>query len=115
MNNNNLKKLAKHLRQNSTDAERRLWLHLRASKLGYKFKRQAPIGNFIVDFVCLEKKIIIELDGGQHNQNNSAEAKRTAYLNQNGFRVLRYWNHAVLQYTDCVLEEIYNILINKNR
>ncbi len=69
MEKSTLRQHARDLRKNSTDAERHLWYHLRANRLGFKFKRQVPIGTYIVDFVCLEKRLIIELDGGQHIDN----------------------------------------------
>ena len=96
---------ARQLRKNMTDAERRLWYHLRARRfLGLKFRRQQPIGNYIVDFVCFEKKIIIEVDGGQHlEQQADYDAKRTSWLEGQGFRVFRFWNNDVLKDTDAVL------------
>jgi very-short-patch-repair endonuclease len=69
MDKSTLRQRARDLRKNSTDAEIHLWYHLRANRLGFKFKRQVPIGTYIVDFVCLEKRLIIELDGGQHMDN----------------------------------------------
>ena len=68
---------ARELRKNSTGAEKHLWYSLRANRMGYKFKRQVPIGSFIVDFVCIEKRLIIELDGGQHQTNQAYDAHRT--------------------------------------
>jgi very-short-patch-repair endonuclease len=77
---------ARRLRENSTDAERKLWRWLRARRLsGLKFRRQHPIGAFIVDFVCLERRLIIELDGGQHSTSASDDARRTRYLRKRGF------------------------------
>jgi very-short-patch-repair endonuclease len=87
---------ARTLREAMTDAERALWYRL----------RQQPIGNYIVDFVCLEAKLVIELDGGQHAKQVDANAQRTAWLESQDFRVLRFWKDAVLKETDAVLEEI---------
>ena len=88
---------ARKLRQNATDAERALWLQLRAARLGgHKFRRQAPIGRYIVDFVCFEASLIVEVDGGQHADRQRQDAQRTAWLASQGFRVLRFWNTEVL-------------------
>jgi very-short-patch-repair endonuclease len=90
---------AKSLRSNMTDAERRLWYFLRAHRFnGTKFKRQAVIGKYIVDFVCFEKHLVIEVDGGQH-ADNETDRRRTRWLEDQGFRVLRFWNNEVLQNT----------------
>jgi len=106
--------LAKILRKNMTDAERVLWQRLRNRQLGgFIFRRQKPIGPYIVDFVCLEKKIIIEVDGGQHALNTSADTIRGDYLNKKGYKILRFWNHDVLRDTDSVLEWIHKDLNEK--
>jgi very-short-patch-repair endonuclease len=98
---------ARTLRKKSTDAERLLWKNLRRRQLcAYKFRRQQPIGAYIVDFVCLEKKLIIELDGGQHTEQVEYDEKRSAWLRELGYRVLRYWNHDVLKSPDIVLVNI---------
>jgi very-short-patch-repair endonuclease len=98
---------AKHMRHVPTEAESTLWRHLRAEQLAdYKFKRQQPIGNFIVDFVCFAQKLVIEVDGGQHADMQARDEARTAWLQAQGFRILRFWNHDVLQRRDLVLEEI---------
>jgi len=89
-----------------TDAERQLWFLLRAHRCqGIKFKRQAPIGRFIVDFVGFEKRLVIEVDGGQH-ADSDADLQRTRWLRDQGFRVLRFWNNEVLNNTAGVLESI---------
>ena len=89
---------ARTLRKKMTDAERVLWRHLRNRQLGgWKFRRQHPIGPFIVDFVCIEKKLIIELDGGQHAKTVESDAKRTQFLEQQGYRVMRFWNNEIFQ------------------
>ncbi|WP_200872717.1 endonuclease domain-containing protein [Polycyclovorans algicola] len=99
-------KRAKALRTQQTDAEHRLWHHLRAGRfLGLKFKRQQPVGPYIADFICLGHRLIIEADGRQHNA-SPRDAARDAYLKAQGFRVLRFWNHDVLKDTDAVLEAI---------
>jgi very-short-patch-repair endonuclease len=102
-----LKKYAKELRSNMTDAERHLWCYLRAHRfLGLKFKRQKPMGAYIVDFICLECRLVIELDGGQHQDQVERDAERDRWLAEQGFRVLRFWNHEVLGETESVLEVI---------
>ncbi len=99
---------ARELRKASTDAEHRLWHHLRAKQLeGLKFRRQEQIGRFIVDFVCYEKLLIIEADGGQHAVELEKDEKRTLWLKSQGFHVLRFWNHDILTNTDGVLEVIW--------
>lgn len=105
--NPELKEAALFLRQNMTEAETRLWYHLRAKRLnGLKFRRQQRIGGYIVDFMCHEHKLIIELDGGQHAEQAEYDRIRTEFLNRQGYRVVRFWNHDVLQHTQSVLEEI---------
>ncbi len=105
------REFAKSLRQQMTDAERRLWRHLRDRRLGgWKFKRQYPIGPYIVDFICLEKNLVIEVDGGQHAENEEQDLERSVYLNKMGYRVIRFWNNEVLQQTEAVLSTIYDIL-----
>ncbi len=98
---------AKELRKNSTDAERVLWQRLRAHRFArYKFRRQQPLGHYIVDFVCFEKHLIIELDGGQRAEQVVYDAERSAWLQSQGFRVLRFWNHEVLKDVEAVAEVI---------
>ena len=90
--------LARSLRSNQTDAERLLWNHIRAGRLGaHKFKRQQPLGHYIVDFVCFEAMLVIELDGGQHADQVNQDAERTLWLESQGFRVLRFWNNEVIE------------------
>jgi very-short-patch-repair endonuclease len=102
---------ARALRKRMTDAERLLWRQLRNRELGgWKFKRQYPVGPFIVDFICPEKWLIIEVDGGQHAENVESDMQRSAYLNKMGYRVMRFWNNEVLQETEAVLEAILAIL-----
>jgi len=102
---------ARKLRKKATGAENHLWKYLRARRLsGYKFKRQEIIGQFIVDFICHHRKLIIELDGGQHLETSDYDEKRTEYLNKSGYRVVRYWNNEVLRQTDAVLADILTAL-----
>lgn len=97
---------ARRLRVEQTDAEQRLWQHLRAKRLlGMKFRRQKPIGPYIVEFICQERMLVIEVDGGKHPESKSNEARDTWFVVR-GFRVLRFWNHEVLQETEAVLEAI---------
>jgi very-short-patch-repair endonuclease len=101
---------AKTLRQNMTDAEQLLWRHLRAHRFdGQKFRRQQPIGPYIVDFVHFGARLILEADGGQHAE-SPKDADRDAWLKLQGFRVLRFWNHDILKRTEAVLETIWNTL-----
>ena len=94
-----------------SEAETRLWHHLRAGRLnGYKFRRQQPMGNYIVDFVCVTPKLIIEADGGQHAEQAEYDQARSLYLNGLGFTVLRFWNDEILRQTDEVLAEILRVL-----
>ena len=97
---------ARQLRKNPTDAERLLWQKLRFWQVnGCKFRRQQPLGNFIVDFVCLEKRLVIEVDGGQHAQNES-DRRRDDWLRCEGYQVMRFWNDDVLKRTNLVLDAI---------
>ncbi len=99
--------VARHLRSEPTRAERKMWSKLRDRRfLGLKFKRQAPIGQFVVDFVCLDAKLIIEVDGGQHSERLAADMKRTRTLESMGYLVMRFWNNDVLTNIEGVLELI---------
>jgi very-short-patch-repair endonuclease len=98
---------ARRLRTEPTDAERTLWQHLRCRQLnGCRFRRQVPIGRYISDFVCFEKRLIIELDGGQHATQMDYDNSRTEWLSSQGFHVMRFWNNDVLRNMDAVLNEI---------
>jgi very-short-patch-repair endonuclease len=98
---------ARRLRREETDAERKLWTRLRSRKLrGAKFRRQVPIGSFIADFAVIERKLVVELDGGQHLEQAARDTARTAYLAQRGFRVIRFWDHEVLLDLDAVIARI---------
>jgi very-short-patch-repair endonuclease len=105
---------ARALRHNPTEAERALWKHLRLRQMeGQKFRRQQPLGRYIVDFVCFEKKLIVEVDGGQHSELVVSDSTRTAWLEAQGFRVLRFWNHQVLADVQAVKEAIREALLRQ--
>lgn len=98
---------AKTLRKNQTDTEKYLWHSLRDRQLGgFKFRRQHAIANYIVDFVCLEQKLIVELDGGQHSEQQHYDDERTRVLNAQGFKLLRFWNNEIFENLDGVLSVI---------
>ncbi len=100
-------RFARALRVNSTDAERRLWRHLRQKQIaGFRFRRQQPIGPYIVDFFCPEARLVLEVDGGQHGVREATDEVRTEWLRARGYRVLRFWNNNVLQNTEGVLHRI---------
>ncbi|MBI4523155.1 MAG: glycosyltransferase [Deltaproteobacteria bacterium] len=104
---------ARRLRKNPTETERALWQHLRLRQIGgHKFRRQQPLGRYIVDFVCLEKHLVVEVDGGQHGEQAQAahDAERSAWLEQEGFRVLRFWDNEVLREIGNVKEVIWKAL-----
>ncbi len=102
---------ARELRNNATEAERRLWSRLRRRQLnGFKFRRQRTIGRYVCDFACLEAAVIVELDGSQHVAQAPYDANRDAFLRSNGFRVLRFWNGDVLSQTDAVVDTIFEAL-----
>ena len=95
---------SRELRNNPTDAERRLWTAIRNRQLnGTRFNRQVPIGHYICDFVSRRTGLIIELDGGQHALDQKKDSKRTVFLEQHGYRVLRFWNNDVIDNLDGVL------------
>jgi len=98
---------ARNLRKSSTDAERYLWRYLRRDQLeGFKFRRQQPIGRYIVDFVNFKRRIVIEVDGGQHAIERGRDRKRDKWLREEGFEVLRFWDNDVLKNIEGVLEII---------
>ncbi len=107
-----LKVIRKDLRKNSTDAEKLLLLRIKQNQLGFKFRRQHGIGPYVLDFYCTEKKMAIELDGGQHNddQKKIYDQERTEFLNSLGIKVLRFWNSEVLKNIELVLEVIWGEL-----
>ena len=113
MNNKNISK-ARELRKNSTEQELKIWKLLRNRQLSnYKFRRQYPIGPYIVDFICREKRLIIELDGGQHNENRNImyDTERTKYLELRGYKVIRFWNNDI----DNNIEGVYKSIQSKLR
>ena len=102
---------SRELRNNPTDAEQSLWYHLRSRQLaGARFNRQVPIGPFIGDFVSRSAKLVVELDGGQHSLAADYDAKRTTFLEQRGYRVIRFWNADVLEDVEGVLRVIEEAL-----
>jgi very-short-patch-repair endonuclease len=104
-------KLQRRLRSNMTDAEQRLWRFLRRMQMsGFKFRRQHPFGDYIIDFVCLEAMLAIEVDGGQHDAQQAEDAARTEYLERAGFRVLRFWNNEIISEIDSVTAVIWRAL-----
>ncbi len=107
-----LKVFARKLRKDSTDAEKKLWQHIRAKQLcGFKFRRQQQLGPYIADFYCSEKRLVVELDGGQHADNRN-DAERDTYLESKGIRVVRIWNNDIFANVEGVLEYI-NILLEE--
>ncbi len=110
-NKNKMRGFARDLRQQATNAEQRLWQRLRNRQiLNAKFRRQHPIPPYVVDFVCLDKKLVIEADGGQHLDQREHDEKRTAFLEARGFRVLRFWNDEILEQMDVVLGVVFRAL-----
>jgi 2-methylaconitate isomerase len=104
---------ARSLRQNQTDSEQRIWSKLRGRRFdGFKFRRQVPLGRYIVDFVCFDRRVILELDGGQHGEQETKkyDAERTAWLESQSFRVVRIWNHEVWEDEDAVEEFLWQRL-----
>lgn len=104
---------ARRLRADASDAERKLWSHLRRKQMGMlRFRRQQPIGPYIVDFYCSAAKLVIELDGAQHGEDKAVayDAARTEWLEARGLQVLRIWNHELFEYPEEVLERIWRTL-----
>ena len=100
------REFAKHLRCHMTECENKLWRHLRAHRLnGEKFRRQQPIGPYVVDFVHFGARLIVEADGGQHNDSPHDE-RRDAWLREQGFKVMRFWNNEIMSNLDGVLETV---------
>ena len=106
---------ARQMRREPTEAEYKLWFYLRAEQLGVKFRRQLPLGDYIVDFVCLPNKLIVELDGGQHTRQRDYDEQRTRWLNSQGFQVLRFWNCDVLDDVETVIDVIWRALGSPSR
>ena len=102
---------ARRLRRTQSNAEYVLWTHLRARRFrGLKFRRQHPLGPYIADFCCIDRQIVIELDGSQHLGTANYDARRTEFLNAHGFRVIRFWNHEVLTAMEHVLQMLERFL-----
>ena len=102
---------AKGLRKNLTEAESKLWRHIRLRQLGgFKFRRQHPVGPYVLDFACVEKHLAIEVDGGQHSECADYDSRRSAYLETHGYKVLRFWNSEVLKNIAAVKEVIFEAL-----
>lgn len=103
--------VARQLRTNSTDAEKRLWSRLRRKQIDqHRFRRQVPLGPYVADFVCFDVRLVVEVDGGQHSENAHADSTRTAWLESQGFRVIRFWNNDVLANLDGVVQSIRSAL-----
>ena len=106
-----LKERSRDLRKNLTDAEQKLWQKLRYKQINdHKFRRQFVLGNYIVDFICLDKRLIIEVDGGQHMDNVDYDSQRDEWFKNQNFKVLRFWNNQVLGEIGSVLEVIVKSL-----
>lgn len=102
---------ARDLRKELTATEQLLWSRIRRRQVaGYKFRRQQVLGPYIVDFLCIDKKLVLELDGGQHLDQEGYDARRTGWLEERGFRVLRFWDHQVFQELEAVLRVIEEAL-----
>ena len=102
---------ARQLRKRLTDAESKLWSRLRGRQVdGCKFRRQHPVGPYIVDFACLERGLVVELDGSQHMERTKEDMARTRLLEQEGFTVLRFWDNQVFEEMDAALEVIRRAL-----
>jgi very-short-patch-repair endonuclease len=111
-NGNELTTLSRGLRKRSTDTETYLWRHLRDRRLDdFKFRRQQPMGSYIVDFVNFERKVVIELDGGQHATNISYDNMRDEWLKNEGYKALRFWDNEVFNNLEGVLETIRRALL----
>src|SRR5438034_3399937 len=104
---------ARRLRAEMTDAEVRLWMRLRMEQIeGCRFRRQVPMGSYVVDFACFKARLVIEVDGGQHAAAVEQDDRRSGWLMARGFRVLRFWDTDVLQETDGVLESIRTAILS---
>ncbi len=107
-----MKSLARKLRQQPTDAEHALWKYLRAHRMaGYKFRRQVVIEPYIVDFLCLKVRLIVEVDGGQHLEQIEEDLERSLFLESMDYKVMRFWNNEILGDIDAVLGQIHSYLI----
>lgn len=111
--NPSTKRKAIQLRKDSTPAERKLWAAIRNDKLGVTFRRQHAVGNYIPDFVCIEKKLVVELDGSQHLEQQEYDEERTKFLNSLGYKVIRFWNNEVTKNIDGVILAIIHAMEDK--
>ena len=106
-----IRSYAKQLRRELTKEERRLWYLLRSRRFAdFKFRRQHPVGNYILDFACCKTHLAIELDGGQHDENQEYDLQRSRWLNQKGWNVIRFWNNDLWNNEEAVLEKVLEIL-----
>jgi len=106
-----MNRFARSLRKHATDPERLLWSRLRRRQLdGFRFRRQRPFGPYVCDFICLEAKLIVELDGSQHAEREGYDANRDDFMRSYGYRVVRFWNGDVLTRTEIVVETIFDAL-----
>lgn len=104
-------KIARKLRQQQTPQEVKVWARLRDRKfLGYKFRRQVPLGSYVVDFYCAEKKLVLEIDGGHHMQQQTQDQQRENFLRSQGYQILRFWNSEIEQNLEGVFERILQVL-----
>ncbi len=110
-----IKRRAGELRKEPTPAERKLWAYLRGDKLGANFRRQHAVGKYIPDFVCIEKKLIVELDGSQHLQQEEYDEERTKYLNSLGYKVIRCWNKDVMKNIEGVILAIAQAIEDEDK
>ena len=106
----NARKFAQSLRRGMTDGERLLWQKLRGEQLGFKFRRQHPLGSYVADFACLAPQLIVELDGSQHEDQQTYDAKRNAFFASHGFDVMRFHAHLPFSDLQSLVEAIYNRL-----
>ena len=105
---------SRRLRTNLTDAEKALWRHLRMRQMGgFRFRRQHPVRKYVVDFACIEARIAVEVDGGQHATQSAEDAQRSAILEREGYRVLQFWDNEVLQDVESVKAVIWSVLGEK--
>ena len=107
-----IKVFSRQLRREMTNAESHLWRRIRMQQLGFKFRRQHPVGVYILDFACVELKFALELDGGQHAEAQMKDEIRAKWLEAKGWKILRFWNNEVLKNIDGVVEEIDHTLSN---
>ena len=107
--------LAGKFRKDPTPAERKLWSRICDEQLGVKFRRQHAVGNFIPDFVCIEKKLILELDGSHHLEQKEYDEERTKFLEAEGYRVIRFWNNNVMKNMDGVILSIIQAIEDETK